>query len=73
MTEKHKRIAIVGGNFAGLTAAIKLSRRQAVTVIDPSRHFEWMPNIHEILSSVKTPQGLHLDRGAIVRQAGHRF
>jgi NADH dehydrogenase FAD-containing subunit len=73
MTEKRKRIIVVGGNFAGLTAAIKLSRRHAVTVIDPSRHFEWAPGIHEILSSVKTPQGLRLDRAAIVKQAGHRF
>ncbi len=73
MTEKRQRIAIVGGNFAGLTAAIKLSRRHAVTLIDPTEHFEWMPNIHEILSSVKTPQGLRLDRAAIVAQAGHRF
>ena len=73
MTEKRKRIVIVGGNFAGLTAAIKLSRQHAVTVIDPSRHFEWMPNIHEILSSVKTPHALRLDRAAIVAQAGHRF
>lgn len=73
MTDQRQRIAIVGGNFAGLTAAIKLSRRHAVTVIDPSRHFEWAPGIHEILSSVKTPQGLRLDRAAIVKQAGHRF
>ena len=73
MTEKRKSILIVGGNFAGLTAAIKLSRRYAVTVIDPGKHFEWVPNIHEILSSVKTPQGLRLDRAAIVAQAGHRF
>ena len=73
MTDKRKRIAIVGGNFAGLTAAIKLSRRYAVTVIDPTKHFEWVPNIHEIVSSVKTPQGLRLDRAAIVEQAGHRF
>ncbi len=73
MTKRRKHIVIVGGNFAGLTAAIKLSRRQAVTVIDPSRHFEWAPGIHEILSSVKTPQGLRLDRAAIVKQAGHRF
>ena len=73
MTDQRKRIAIVGGNFAGLTAAIKLSPRYAVTVIDPTRHFEWVPNIHEIVSSVKTPQGLRLDRAAIVKQAGHRF
>jgi NADH dehydrogenase len=73
VTDKRKRIAIVGGNFGGLTAAIKLSRRHAVTVIDPTEHFEWMPNIHEILSSVKTPQGLRLDRAAIVAQAGHSF
>lgn len=73
MTKKRKHIAIVGGNFAGLTAATKLSRRHAVTVIDASKHFEWMPNMHELLSSVKTPQGLRLDRAAIVKQAGHRF
>jgi len=73
MTTQRQRIVIVGANFAGLTAAIKLSRRFDVTVIDPSRHFEWMPNIHEILSSVKTAQGLRLDRRAIVAQAGHRF
>ena len=73
MTDKRKRIAIVGGSFAGLTAAIKLSRRYAVTVIDPTKHFEWVPNIHEIVSNVKTPQGLRLDRAAIVKQAGHRL
>ena len=73
MKQPRQRIAIIGGNFAGLTAAIKLSKRHAVTVIDPSAHFEWMPNIHEILSSVKTPQSLRLDRAAIVEQAGHRF
>ena len=73
MIERRKRIAIVGANFAGLTAAIKLSRRHAVTVIDANKHFEWMPNIHEILSSVKTPRALRLDRAAIVAQAGHHF
>jgi NADH dehydrogenase len=73
MTDRRKRIVIVGGNFAGLTAAIKLSPRHAVTLIDPTEHFEWMPNIHEMLSSVKTPQALRLDRAAIVEKAGHRF
>ena len=73
MTKRRRRIVIIGGNFAGLTAATHLSRRHGVTVIDPSRYFEWMPNIHEILSSVKTPQGLRLDRAAILKQAGHHF
>lgn len=73
MKHPNQHIAIIGGNFAGLTAAIKLSKRHAVTVIDPSPHFEWMPNIHEILSNVKTPQALRLDRAAIVERAGHRF
>jgi len=69
----RQHIAIIGGNFAGLTAAVRLSSRHAVTVIDPSAHFEWMPNIHELLSNVKTAQSLRLDRAAIVEQAGHRF
>ena len=73
MTEKRKRIIIVGGNFAGLTAATKLSQRHAVTLIDPGEHFEWLPNIHELLSNVKTPQGLRLNRAAIVERSGHRF
>jgi 2-polyprenyl-6-methoxyphenol hydroxylase-like FAD-dependent oxidoreductase len=65
MKHPHQHIAIIGGNFAGLTPAIKLSKRHAVTLIDRSPHFEWGRNIHEILSSVKTPQSLRLDRAAI--------
>lgn len=73
MSAPRQHIAIIGANFAGLTAATALSARHAVTVIDPGRHFEWVPHIHELLSGVKTPQGLRLDRATIVRQAGHRF
>lgn len=73
MSARRAHIVIVGGSFAGLTAAIKLPRQHAVTVIDPGEHFEWLPNLHEILSSVKTPQGLRLARAGIVKQAGHRF
>ena len=68
-----KRILIIGANFAGLTAAIKLPKTCAVTVVDPSPHFEWIPGIHEILSGVKTPQGLRLNRSEIITRAGHRF
>jgi NADH dehydrogenase len=67
------RIAIVGANFAGLTAAQQLSRRHSVTVFDPSPWFEWLPNIHELLSGVKRPADLRLSRKRLVARAGHRF
>jgi NADH dehydrogenase len=67
------RIVIVGANFAGLTAAGALSRRGEVTVIDRSPWFEWLPNVHELVSGVKRPADLRLPRGRIIARAGHRF
>jgi len=67
------RIAIVGANFAGLKAAQMLPRRYDVTVIDQSPWFEWLPNIHEIISGVKRPSDLRLPRRRVVAAAGHRF
>jgi NADH dehydrogenase len=67
------RIAIVGGNFAGLTAAQNLGPRYEVTVFDPSPSFEWLPNLHELLSGEKQPADLRLPRGRLVKKAGHRF
>jgi NADH dehydrogenase len=67
------RIAIVGGNFAGLTAAQRLGRDCDVTVIDHSASFEWLPNIHELLSGTKRPAELRLSRRRLVARAGHRF
>ncbi len=73
-TERNaRRIVILGGGFAGLAAALRLDRRHRVTLVDRSRHFEFLPNIHELLSGVKTPQLLRLPRDRIVRRAGHRF
>lgn len=72
MIDRRERIAGVGHNSAALKFAIKLSRRCAVTVIDPTPHSEWVPKIPEIVSNVKTSQGLRLDRAAIVEQSGHR-
>ena len=43
------RIAVVGAGFAGLTAARELGREFAVTVLDGSPWFEWLPNIQEWL------------------------
>lgn len=67
------RVAIVGANFAGITAAQGLGPRYDVTVFDPSRWFEWLPNIHELVSGRKRPADLRLPRARLVRKAGHRF
>jgi NADH dehydrogenase len=67
------RILIVGANFAGLAAAQQLGREFAVTVIDRSPWFEWLPNVHELLSGAKTPGDLRLPRQRLVSRAGHRF
>ena len=67
------RIVIIGANFAGLTAASKLSKCYDVTVIDPRRDFQWTPNIHEILSDVKKETNLSLNLPTIITRLGHRF
>jgi NADH dehydrogenase len=69
----RSHIVIVGANFAGLTAAQRLDRRHAVTVIDRSPWFEWLPNLHELLSGVKRPADLRLPRRRLLARAGHRF
>jgi NADH dehydrogenase len=73
MVVKRNKVIVIGANFSGLTAAIQLPKTLDVTVVDPSPHFEWIPAIHEILSGVKTPRGLQLDRAQIIAHAGHRF
>src|SRR5512146_2416697 len=67
------RVVIVGAGFAGIAAAQHLDSRYAVTVIDRSPWFEWLPNIHELLSGMKRPADLRLPRARLVKQAGHRF
>jgi NADH dehydrogenase FAD-containing subunit len=56
-----------------LTAAINLPRNYSVDVIDRQTHFEFLPNIHELLSRVKTPENLQIDRRRLIERAGHRF
>ena len=71
--KSRPRVVIVGANFAGIAAAQHLDGRYAVTVIDRSPWFEWLPNIHELLSGVKRPADLRLPRARLVKRAGHRF
>jgi NADH dehydrogenase len=67
------RVAIVGAGFAGLRAAQGLGPEFDVTVFDPSPWFEWLPNIHELVSGAKRPADLRLPRKRILAAAGHRF
>lgn len=67
------RIAIVGANFAGLSAAQRLGSDYAVTVIDGSPWFEWRPGIHELVSGTSRAADLRLSRARLVSRAGHRF
>ena len=71
--DARKRVVIIGANFGGLTTAMRLSDRYAVTVIDPSPYFEFLPNIHELVSGVKSAEQLRLSRRRLLRRAGHRF
>ena len=72
MTDR-KKVVIIGANFAGLSCAMNLSSQYAVTVIDASTCFEFLPNIHELLSGVKSTGLLRLPRARILHRLGHRF
>ena len=61
MARKH-RVVIVGANFGGLSAASELAKTHRVTLVDPSAYFEFLPNIHELVSGVKSPNHLRLPR-----------
>ncbi len=73
MSPSRPRIVIIGGNFAGLVAASRLSCDHDVTVVDARADFEWTPNIHEILSGVKDRAGVTLPRAECVNRYGHSF
>jgi NADH dehydrogenase len=67
------RVAIVGANFGGLRVAQRLGDDFEVTVFDPSPWFEWLPNIHELISGSKRPADLRLPRRRLIERAGHTF
>lgn len=66
-------IVIIGANFAGIKAASRLSKDFRVTVIDPWPYFEFLPNIHELISGIKKPDNLRLPRKALIHGFGHRL
>lgn len=72
--DERPRVLILGGGFAGLAAASELSAdRFAVTLVDRRRWFEFLPNIHELLSGVKSPELLRLPLDEVLDRLGHRF
>ncbi len=70
----RKKVVILGGGFAGLACANALdSQHFAVTLVDRKRYFEFLPNIHELVSGVKRPSAVRLPLGPNLRAQGHRF
>lgn len=70
---ERRRIVIIGGGFAGISAARALERRLDVTLVDKTPWLEILPNIHELVSGVKRPEDLRLPRQRLLERAGHRF
>ena len=71
---KHvPHIVIIGANFAGLSAASKLNSTLNVTIIDSKTHFQWTPNIHELLSDVKKKDAVQICLQTVFDKLGHRF
>jgi len=71
--DSRPRVVIIGGNFAGLKTALNLPQKFNVTLIDKHPWFEFRPNIHELVSGIKTPAMLRFSNKAIVKRMGHRF
>lgn len=67
------RVVIVGGGFAGLSAAHAIGDRAKVVLIDRTGAFEFLPNIHEIVSGRQTPKSVRLPRGRILSDLGQHF
>jgi NADH dehydrogenase len=72
-TPARPRVAVVGANFAGLRVAQSLGDGFEVTVFDPAPWFEWLPNIHELVSGSRRPADLRLSRRRLIERAGHAF
>jgi len=71
---QRPQVVILGGGFGGLAAARGLAAdRFDVTLIDRRPAFEFLPNIHELLSGVKSPERLRLPLDNALAGLGHRF
>ncbi len=73
MVDQENKIVIAGAGFAGMYAAQALKGTPNVTVVDQNPYFEFIPNIHELISGNKTPQDLQLARDPIINSLGHSW
>ncbi|MBT5558287.1 MAG: FAD-dependent oxidoreductase, partial [Proteobacteria bacterium] len=61
-SKSRPSVLILGGGFAGISCAGQLSNHSFdVCLVDQKPHFEFLPNIHEILSGVKRPRDVRLN------------
>lgn len=68
------RVSILGGGFAGLACANALDSQEfEVSLFDRKTHFEFLPNIHELVSGVKKPSQLRLGLREAMLALGHRY
>jgi NADH dehydrogenase FAD-containing subunit len=66
-------VVVLGGGFAGLAALRSLPPRFRTTLVDERPTFEFLPNIHELISGLKSPELLRLPLRPLVRRAKARF
>lgn len=66
-----RSVVIVGANLAGMTAARALAGRISAKVYEPTAALEWLPNIHELISGLKRPHNLRVERGPLLARSGH--
>lgn len=62
------KVVIIGGGFAGTVAARALPKKHHVQLVDPGHDFEWIPNLHEILSGTKRPSALRIPRRRLLAE-----
>jgi NADH dehydrogenase len=67
------RVVVMGGGFAGIAAVRALEDRHDVTLIDRKPSFEFLPNIHEIVSGLKRPGLVRLSLERVARHVGQTF
>lgn len=68
---RRTRIVVIGAGFAGLTAAMRLTRADAeVTVIDRRNHHLFQPLLYQVATAALSPADIGAPiRGILSRQA----